>query len=488
LAAVRSFDLILFGGSGDLAMRKLLPALYCRHKGGDLPAHGRIIGAARQAFSRDEYVARVADHCARYVAEQFDRGVFDAFAQRLEYCPVDATETADFKRLAEALHESPAVERVFFLSTGPDLFAKICTQLAQAGLATPGSRVVLEKPLGRDFASSQHINEEVGKVFAEKQIFRIDHYLGKEPVQNLMALRFGNALFEPMWERTWVRDVQITIAEQVGIENRGAFYDRTGALRDILQNHLLQLLCIIGMEPPSSIDPDAVRDEKLKVLRALVPFTNAADVAARTVRGQYRAGAVDGKAVPGYLEEPGVAPGSQTETFVALKTGISNWRWSGVPFYLRTGKRLQARVAEIVLNFREVPHSIFPTTGGGLVQGNRLVIQLQPEEGLKLYMMAKRPGDDLLLKPVYLSLDFAEQFNTRPMDAYERLLLDVIRGQLTLFMRRDELDAAWRWCDPILWGWEAGGDGPKPYTAGTWGPAASSALIARDGSTWHEES
>jgi glucose-6-phosphate 1-dehydrogenase len=487
VSSISPFDLVLFGGSGDLAMRKLLPALYYRHLDGDLPEHGRIIGVARQPLSREEYIARVEENCRQFVApEHFIKETFESFAARLNYQRVDANSEEDFKQLAAYLKDSPAEVRVFFLSTAADLFRIICAHLAKAGLVHPGSRVVLEKPLGRDLASAQKINEEVGEVFAEPQIFRIDHYLGKEPVQNLMALRFGNALFEPIWNRTWVRDVQISIAEQVGVETRGDFYDRNGALRDMVQNHLLQLLCIIAMEPPSSIEPDAVRDEKLKVLRALVAFTPA-DVGTKTVRGQYRAGAIGGKPVQGYLEEQGIPPDSTTETFVALKTEINNWRWSGVPFYLRTGKRLQERTAEIVVNFRSVPHSIFPASQG-VIQGNRLVIQLQPEEELRLYLMAKVPGDRMVLKPVHLNLDFSEQFRNRPMDAYERLLMDVIRGQLTLFMRRDEVDAAWRWIEPIMHAWDASGETPKPYTAGTWGPAASSALVGRDGSAWYEES
>jgi len=481
---LQPFDMVIFGGTGDLAMRKLLPALYYRHRDGELHEHGRIIGVAREEMRREDFLARVVENCSRFISTaDFNEKTSESFAARIDYVRVDANQPADFERLAVLMHDHADRVRVFYLSTAPSLFNIICVNLAHANLVTPASRVVLEKPLGRDLASAQLINEQVGAIFEERQIFRIDHYLGKETVQNLIALRFGNALFEPLWTRAWVRDVQITLAEQVGVEGRGEFYDGTGAARDMVQNHLLQLLCILAMEPPGSIDPDAVRDEKIKVLRALKPFT-AQDILNKTVRGQYRAGDIEGKPVPGYLEEPGIGPNSRTETFVALKAEIETWRWADVPFYLRTGKRLAERLAEIVVNFRDVPHDIF---GFGTTEYNRLVIRLQPDEGVTLYLMAKAPGDEMRLRPVHLNLDFAETFKTRQWDAYERLLMDVIRGRLTLFMRRDELDEAWRWIEPILDAWESQQDRPKPYTAGSWGPAASSSLIGRAGFSWRED-
>jgi len=478
--------MVVFGGTGDLAMRKLMPALYYLHRDSADCGHSRIIAVARQKLGREEYIAAAAENCRKHIAGGvFDEEVWHAFAARIDYLSLDATDADGYGKLATLLKDSADRIRVFYLATAPDFFVTICSNLAGKGLATPLTRVVLEKPLGRDLASAQLINEQVGAIFEERQIFRIDHYLGKETVQNLIALRFGNALFEPLWSRALVRDVQITLAEQVGAEGRGEFYDRTGTLRDMVQNHLLQLLCIVAMEPPASIDPDAVRDEKLKVLRALKPITDQ-DLAETTVRGQYRAGAIDGKAVPGYLDEPGIAPDSHTETFVAIKAEISNWRWAGVPFFLRTGKRMQERLAEVVINFRDVPHPILPVVSS-VTQCNRLVIRLQPDEGLELHLVAKVPGDEMQVRPVNLNLDFAETFKTRQWDAYERLLMDVIRGNLTLFVRRDELDAAWRWVEPIMDGWEKAGDRPKPYPAGTWGPSASSALIIRDGLAWHKE-
>lgn len=478
------FDMVIFGASGDLAMRKLLPALYRRHRASQLPA-GRVIGVSRSAMEVAAYRERVREALADHLGSEFDEAAWQDFAHRLDYLSLDAGDGTRYAPLAHVLAEPAGRVRVFYLATGPDLFVPICQALAAVGLVNEPSRVVLEKPLGHDLESALAINARVGAVFREGQIYRIDHYLGKEPVQNLMALRFGNALFEPLWRRGWVSHVQITVAEKIGVGGRGAFYDSAGAMRDMVQNHLLQLLCILAMEPPTSMEPDAIRDEKLKVLRSLKPMSTG-EVMSRTVRGQYRAGAVDGQPVAGYPDEPGIAPDSGTETFVALRAEISNWRWSGIPFYLRTGKRLQEKLAEIVVFFRDMPVNIFPTAAG-LAPPNRLVIRLQPAEWMRLYLMAKEPGDELRLRPVHLNLDFAEAFRTRPLEAYERLLMDVIRGRLTLFMRHDELVAAWTWVEPILAVWAQSGERPRPYHAGTWGPAAASGLIGREGFAWHEE-
>ncbi len=480
------FDLVMFGGSGDLAMRKLLPALYSLDFKKRLPSPARIVCIGRHDWGQEEFIELVNKNAKPHIdPAALTPEKWTAFCQRFTYARVDGNDPDTFQPLCDVLREGPDITRVFYLATPPSLFASICKNLAKNNLATENSRVVLEKPLGRDLESAKQINFEVGRVFDEGQIFRIDHYLGKEAVHNLLALRFGNVLFEPLWRREWISDVQITIAEEIGVGNRMGYYEPSGALRDMLQNHLLQLLCIVAMEPPLSISPDAVRDEKLKVLHALKPFTPIS-LAQNVVRGQYRNGYVAGEAVPSYRNEPGADPESRTETFVAVKAEIDSWRWAGVPFYLRTGKRMADQLAEIVVRFKPLPHSIFSQSVSSF-QPNSLVIRLQPDEGLHLYLMAKTPGDGMRLKPVDLELDFRETFKSPRMDAYERLLLDVLRGQLTLFMRSDELEAAWKWVEPILDYWEQDESAPMPYTAGTWGPAAASALIGRDGLQWREE-
>jgi glucose-6-phosphate 1-dehydrogenase len=477
-------DLVIFGGVGDLSVRKLLPALYMAHLHNNLNPQTRIHALGRQAWDRGAFLAFIQEKVPGFIdPKAFKPEAWQGFMERLHFVSVDATQAGDFQALASAMQ--PGSDRVYYLATAPSLFTGICANLAGAGLIDERSRVVLEKPLGHDLASARRINDEVGQYFQEQQIFRIDHYLGKETVQNLMVLRFGNTIFEPLWRSPYIKSVQITVAESVGVGSRAGFYDGTGAMRDMVQNHLLQLLCIVAMEPPVSLDADAVRDEKLKVLRSLRPMT-VADVAKDTVRGQYSPGASSGDAAVGYLQEENIPAGSTTETFVALRAQINNWRWANVPIFLRTGKRMAERRSEIVIEFADLPFTIFQDSPRQSV--NRLMIRLQPEEHIQLQMMAKEPGSGMRLRPVNLNLDLESAFSERRAEAYERLLMDVIKGRLTHFMRRDELEAAWTWVDPILEGWKMLNEKPKPYTAGTWGPAASSALMAREGSSWVEES
>jgi glucose-6-phosphate 1-dehydrogenase len=479
-----SFDLVFFGGTGDLTWRKLMPALLQAFRHGKLPPGGRILAVARDERSDDDYRRYIHD---RFVevdsAKRPSDEEFSRFAEMLHYRRMDLSKPEHYAGLKDWLAERNADTVVMYLATAPYLFPVVCEQLGVAGLNGPKVRVVLEKPLGHDLASALEINRVVRSVFSETQAFRIDHYLGKPAVQNLMALRFGNALFEPLWRRESIANIQITLAEGLGVGTRGDYYDTTGALRDMVQNHALQLLTMIAMEPPSSNDADAIRDEKLKVLRSLRPFT-AESVARDVVRGQYKAGTIDGKPVPGYLDEVKVPPGSHCETFVALRTEVQNWRWAGVPFYLRTGKRLASRHSQIVVNFREVPHPIFP----GSARANKLVIKLQPEDGLELHLLAAKGGAlGEMLAPVSLDLDFDKAFESERVGAYERLLMDAIAGRLNLFVRSDEQEQAWRWVEPVLDAWAVDPNGPRTYAAGTWGPPASSAMVARDGCTWDEE-
>ncbi len=473
-------DMIIFGGAGDLAMRKLLPALYMAHLHGNLPASTRIISTGRQDFGRDAYLAFVEENSRPFISgDNLTDEAWRGFLRLLHYVKLDVQADAGFGALAEASRAD--TQRVFYLATAPSLFTTICEKLAAAGLVDGNSRVVLEKPLGRDLASAIEINEAVGRYFSESQIYRIDHYLGKETVQNLMVLRFGNSILEPIWRAPNISSVQITVAEEVGVGSRAGFYDNTGAMRDMVQNHLLQLLCIIAMEPPASLAPDAVRDEKLKVLRSLRRF-GLADIARDTVRGQYLRGVSGNQEVRGYLEELNVPQDTRTETFVALRAHVDTWRWSKVPFYLRTGKRMARRSSKIVVEFANPPFPLFPQTEGSVA--NRLVIELQPEEAIKLQIMAKQPGSGMQMCQVELNLDLQSAFTQRRAEAYERLLIDVVRGRLTHFMRRDELEAAWEWVEPIVNGWEELGEKPRPYAAGTWGPPESFALLARDGYSW----
>jgi glucose-6-phosphate 1-dehydrogenase len=477
-----AYDIVIFGGAGDLSFRKLLPALYMAHAHDKLHESTRIIGIGRQAWNRDQYVSFIHEQSPPFIEAQALKQVdWESFLHRLQFVQLDLTNSEDYEKLKVACAEP--LMRVFYLATAPNLFTQICANLSQAGLVDAQSRVVLEKPLGTDLASAQAINLQVAQYFEEQQIYRIDHYLGKETVQNLMVLRFGNAIFEPLWRAPYIKSVQITVAETVGVGSRAGFYNGAGALRDMVQNHLLQLLCIVGMEPPISMDADDVRDEKLKVLRSLRKM-DLSDIKRDTVRGQYTAGNSEGLSVKGYREEANVPLDSRTETFVALKAHINNARWANVPFFLRTGKRLQKRHSEIIIEFSEQPFSIF---GNATQQPNRLIISLQPEESIQLQMMVKEPGSGMNMSPVKLGLDLQLSSDKRRAEAYERLLMDVIKGRLTHFMRRDELEAAWKWVEPILRGWETLDDKPREYPAGSWGPAASSALMARENLCWFEE-
>ena len=479
------FDYVVFGGTGDLARRKLLPALYHRLCDGQIVDGSRIIAVSRSKLSDNAFRAVTAEALQNFLPEaEHDCETVERFLKMLFHVTADVSAESGWDRLTKLLAGGNDI-RAFYLAVGPNLFGEICQRVGALGLVTPDARVVIEKPFGRDLASAQAVNDAVGEVFDERQVFRIDHYLGKETVQNLMVLRFGNVLYEALWNSNLIDHVQITVAETLGAESRGGYYDTAGALRDMVQNHILQLLCLVAMEPPDSYDADSIRDEKLKILKALRPIGDD-EVEALTVRGQYRAGAANGGAVPSYPDEIGVAE-SNTETFVALKAEISNWRWAGVPFYLRTGKRLPARVSEIVIAFKPIPHSIFPK-GAGAAHANRLVLRLQPDEGVKQWIMIKDPGPGgMRMRHVSLDMSFDEAFQARHPDAYERLLLDVIRGDQTLFMRRDEVEAAWRWIDPIREAWEHSGAAPKPYISGSWGPSAAIALIERDGRAWQED-
>lgn len=471
---VQSFDLVVFGATGDLATRKIFPALFRRFVAGQMPATARVLGAARSALNSDEFRAQIADAVAHHSArETADAAKVAAFLALTDYVQVDARGDDGWNRLAACLR--PDSVRAFYLSVAPALFGPIARRLERFEISTGDSRIVVEKPFGNDLATAQALNAELRACIAEHQIYRIDHYLGKETVQNLMALRFANALFEPLWNSQHIDHVQITVAEDLGVAGRGEYYDHAGALRDMVQNHLMQLLCLTAMEPPSRFEPNAVRDEKLKVIRALDPVPPG-DV----VRGQYRSG-------PGgaaYVDEAG-NPGSRTESFVALKVLVSNWRWAGTPFYLRTGKRLRARLSEIAIIFRDPPHSIFPKMENR--RGNALIIRLQPDEGITLRMTIKDPGPGgMRLTEVPLDMTFAEALgeDAKVPDAYERLIMDVIRGDQTLFMRGDEVEAAWEWLDPITRDWEMADSKPSAYDPGGSGPEDALMLMHRDGRRW----
>ena len=479
-------DLVIFGGTGDLSTRKLFPALYKLYKHGLADPLQRTIATSRRDIDSDTFRAEAhANMQIHLPAEDWDEAIWEQFCSRLHYVRLDAAKSDDYHTLRSLLDEHSADVRLFYLATLPSLYGTISSHLQAAGSVNQHSRIVLEKPLGHDLASCHQINLAVAEVFSEESTFRIDHYLGKETVQNLMAVRFGNPLFHPVWNNSFVDNVQITVAEAIGVEGRSGYYAKVGALRDMVQNHLLQVLSLVAMEPPASLEPFDIRDEKVKILRCLDPIT-VDNVKERTVRGRYEAGAVSGQAVSGFLEDAEYQDAGATETYVALKATISNWRWAGVPFYLRTGKRLSRRYSEIVIEFKKLPFSLFANDPNELT--NKLVIRIQPEETISLHTLNKKPGltQTLRLQPVELHLTEDPQQKGVGYDAYERLLLDAINGDQTLFMRRDEVETAWRWIDSVIAAWEQAGPPIKPYNSGTMGPGAATALVAVDGRNWYE--
>lgn len=485
---------VIFGATGDLTRRKLVPALYSLHAEGLLPEGTSIVGVARRPLGDDEFRERMREGVEEHARVSPDPRAWEEFAGRIRYLAAPFDEPEGFDRLREVLDEEDGARdtggnRLFYLATAPEHFPVIAEGLGRVGLCeegpggTPFARLVVEKPFGNDLASARELNERVGAVFRERQVYRIDHYLGKETVQNLLVLRFGNAIFEPLWNHRYVDHVQITVAEDLGVGSRGGYYDTSGALRDIVQNHLLQVMSIVAMEPPARFASREVRDEKVKVLEA-VPALDGVSAARNAVRGRYVAGAAGGDAVPGYLDEEGVPEDSRTDTFVALRLTVDNWRWAGTPFYLRTGKRLPRRATEVAIQFSHVPHLPFPGVSRASCAPNVLVMRIQPDEGASLSVSAKVPGPAVELRPVEMDFSYGGSFSVSSPEAYERLLLDALAGDSTLFARWDEVERAWVILQGLIDHWDESEEGPDSYPAGTWGPPSADALIRRDGRTW----
>ncbi len=481
-------DIMLFGALGDLAQRKLFPAFYHLERAGLLADGSRILAVARLDTVTATVRKQLLEKLEQYVKpEEFDRSLAEAFLQRVEYQVLDFHDEEGYGIL-NTWRDEKSSELIVYMASPPAMYGVIARNLRSASCCTEKTRVVVEKPIGHDLESSQVINDELGEVYRESQLFRIDHYLGKETVQNLIALRFANNLFASQWDQNHISHVEITVAESVGIEGRWGYFDKAGQIRDMIQNHMLQLLCLIAMDPPSDLSADSIRDEKVKVLKALRAITPDM-MESYVVRGQYTAGTSTGKPVPGYLEEESANKRSETETFVALKVEIDNWRWSGVPFYIRTGKRLPEKLSQIIIHFKPAPHYIFDPDQRHLAN-NKLIIRLQPDEGMSLKILTKDQGlhKGMRLRQGPLELTFSETFESeRIPDAYERLLWEIMKGNQYLFVRRDEVEHAWRWVDQVIRNWNDGGDPPKRYAAGTWGPVASIAMITRDGRSWYED-
>ncbi len=491
---------VIFGATGDLTQRKLLPTLAHLAHDHPLPQGFSIVAFSRRPMNDEQWRAMALESINKYLPEndKLDSEEQQAFARRMYYCQSDFNDREGYQKLADLLerldqdHDTQG-NRIFYLATPPTTDSEIIHQLGGAGLTRPQHldgdeqswiRIIIEKPFGRDLASAQKLNRELARVFRENQIYRIDHYMGKETVQNLLAFRFANGIFEPLWNQKYIDHVQILVAESLGIGTRAEYYEESGAIRDMVQNHIMQVLCLTAMEPPVAFDADAIRDEKVKVLRA-IPLPTPDEVARNTVRGQYTAGVVDGEAAVGYKEEKGVAPDSTTETYVALKLFIENWRWAGVPFYIRTGKRLPSRNTEVTIQFKRVPHQLYkPSETRGLVP-NRLTVEIQPKEGITLRFGAKIPGAAQHLSSVDMRFTYADAFGIQSPEAYERLLADAIIGDSTLFIRRDEVEASWRIVDSIINAWKEMPTGTvHPYPAGTWGPEEADKLIKKDGRHW----
>lgn len=479
-------DLVIFGAKGDLARRKLLPSLYQLEKNDHIHPDSKIIGVGRAEWDKAAYTAVVKEAFDTFMKESVDPIIWQRLSSRFEFCNLDVTDSAGFSRLAEMLDPANRITINYF-AMPPSTFGAICQGLGAAGINTAPSRVVMEKPLGTDLKSSQEINDQVAEFFDESQVYRIDHYLGKETVLNLLALRFANSLFAKNWDNSAIDHVEITVAEEVGIEGRWGYFDKVGQMRDMVQSHLLQILTMIAMNPPVDLSADRIRDEKVKVLRSLRRI-HRENIRETTVRGQYTAGFVQGVKVPGYLDEEGANKKSNTETFVSIRVDIDNWRWAGVPFYLRTGKRMPVKCSEIVIHFKNPPLNLFRDSYQEL-PANKLTIRLQPDEGIEIQILNKVPGLEHKhrLQTTKLDLSFSDTFQqTQPVDAYERLLLETMRGIQALFVRRDEVEEAWLWVDSIMAAWDFENEAPKPYQAGTWGPVASVAMITRDGRSWNE--